>query len=72
MKNFHFSPNERDVAHKQHAEHLLDMIQIELFNKFKESHCDIDIPINIFVKIKSWNVRPITMCDTLFSLHVEF
>jgi hypothetical protein len=49
------------------------MTQVELFNKFKESHHDIDIPINTFVKLKPWYVRPITIHDMCCChYHVEF
>ena len=56
-----------------HVKHLLEITQVELGNKFKESLHDIGIPINTFVKLKPWYVRPITICDMYcHHYHVEF
>ena len=41
------------------------MIQIQLFNKFKDEHREVNFSINTFVQQNPWYVRPIT-------IHVEF
>ena len=49
------------------------MTQIELFNKFKEEHNEVNISVNTFVQQKPWYVKRITICDTCFCpYHVEF
>ena len=47
------------------------MTQIQLFNKFKDEHSELNLSINTFVQQKPWYVRPITIHDTC-CYHVEF
>jgi hypothetical protein len=59
--------------YEEHAKHILDTTQIELFNKFIEENCGINVSINIFVQQKPWYVKPITVHDTCCCrYHVEF
>ena len=49
------------------------MNQIQLFNKFKDEHIEVNLSINTFVQHKPWYVRPITIRDTCCCCyHVEF
>ena len=49
------------------------MNQIQLFNKFKDEHKEVNLSTNTFVQHKIWYVRPITICDTCCChYHVEF
>ena len=49
------------------------MNQIQLFNKFKDEHREVNFPINTFVQLTPCNVRLITICDTFCRrYHVEF
>ena len=49
------------------------MTQIELFNKFKEEHNEVNMSINTFVQKKLWYIKPIIVCDTCCCrYHVEF
>ena len=49
------------------------MSQIQLFNKFKDEHSELNLSINTFVQQKPWYVRPITIRDTCCCCyHVEF
>ena len=49
------------------------MTQIQLYNKFKDEHIEVNLSINTFVKQKPWYVRPITIHDTCcFRYRVEF
>ena len=49
------------------------MNQIQLFNKFKDEHSELNLSINTFVQQKPWYVRPITIRDTCCCrYHVEF
>jgi hypothetical protein len=66
----------RRIARKQyeeHPKHILSMTQIELFNKFKEEHKEVNFFINTFVQQKPWFIRPIIVRDTCCCrYHVEF
>ena len=49
------------------------MTQIQLFNKFKDEHREVNLSINTTIQHKPWYVRPITIRDTCcFRYHVEF
>ena len=49
------------------------MTQIQLFNKFKDEHKEVNLSINTFVQHKPWYVVPITIRDTCHChYHVEF
>ena len=49
------------------------MTQIQLFNKFKDEHSELNLSINTFVQQKPWYVIPITIRDTCCChYHVEF
>ena len=49
------------------------MNQIQLFNKFKDEHREVNLSINTFVQQKSRYVKPITIRDTwCCRYHVEF
>ena len=49
------------------------MTQIQIFNKFKDEHSELNLSINTFVQQKPLYVRPITIHDTCFChYHVEF
>jgi len=71
VENSPVSLNVRDVVwqwitqgrYESHAKHLLEMIQVKLFDKFIKSHCDINIPIITFVKLKTWYVMSIIVRD---------
>ena len=60
VENYHVSPNARDVLwrritrnqYENHEKDILEMTWIELFNKFKEDHNEVDISINTFLKQK--------------------
>ena len=74
-------PNEKNVfsieylkqVHKNHAKHIKEVTQVEMFNNFIESNVDVKISISTFVKLKPWYVRPITVRDTcLCRYHIEF
>jgi hypothetical protein len=81
MKNSRVSPKARDVMrrritrnqYEEHAKHILDTTQIELFNKFIEENHGINVSISTFVQQKPWYVKPITVRDTCCChYHVEF
>ena len=81
MKNSYVSTKVRDMMwrritwnqYEEHAKHILDTTQIELFNKFKEENHEIRVSISAFFQQKPWYVKPITVCDTCFCCyHVEF
>ena len=49
------------------------MNQIQLFNKFKDEHREVNLSINTFVQQNPWYVIPVTICDTCcFLYHVQF
>ena len=58
VENYRVSPNERDVIrcriskiqYEIHPKHILEMTQIQLFNKFKDQHSELNMSINTFVK----------------------
>ena len=59
--------------YETHAKHILEMTQIQLFNKFKDEHSELNLSINTFVQHKPWYVRHIIVCDTSSCCyHVEF
>ena len=81
VANSRVSPNARDVIRRRisrnqyesHPKHILEMTQIELFNKYKDEHKEAIVSINTFVQQKPWYVRPITVRDTCCCrYHVEF
>ena len=56
-----------------HPKHILEMNQIQLFNKFKDEHREVNLSINTFVQQNPWYVIPITIRDTCcFHYHVQF
>ena len=72
VKNSRVSPNARAVIQHRisrnqyeiHPKYILEMIQIQLFNKFKDEHREVNLSINTFVQHKPWYARPITIHDT--------
>ena len=59
--------------YESHEKHILEITQIELFNKFKEKQSGVNMSISTFVQQKPWYVKPITVRDTCFyHYHVEF
>ena len=49
------------------------MNQIQLFNKFKDEHREVNLSINTFVQQNPWYVIPITIRDTCYCrYHAEF
>lgn len=81
MKISCVSPKGRDVMqwritqnqYEEHAKHILDTAQVELFNKFIEENHGINVSISTYVQQKPWYVKPITVRDTCCSCyHVEF
>ena len=57
VENSRVSPNARDVIRRRisqnqyeiHPKHILEMTQIQLFNKFKDEHREVNLSINTFV-----------------------
>ena len=81
LEHSRVSPNSRDVIRQRvsrniyeiHPKHIMEMTQVQLFNKFKEDHRGINMSITIFVQQKPWYVRPITIHDTCCCrYHVQF
>ena len=72
------SPNSRDVIQQRvsrnvYPKHIMEMKQVQLFNKFKEDHGGINMSITTFVQQKPWYVRPITIRDTCYRCyHLQF
>jgi hypothetical protein len=81
LKEYRVSPHTLDVLqwriarkqYEEHPKHIFPMTQIELFNKFKEEHKEVNISINTFVQQKPWFSRHIIVRDTrCCRYHVEF
>ena len=74
LEHSRFSPNSRDVIRKRVSQniyeslrkHIMEMTQVQLFNKFKEDHRGINMSIITFLQQKPWYDRPITIHDTCF------
>ena len=72
MTNSCVSSNTRDVLQQRttpnqyelHEKHILAINQLELFNKFKEEHSEVNMSFTTFVQQNPWYVRPISVRDT--------
>ena len=51
---------------------MMEMTQVQFFNKFKEDHHGINMSITTFVQQKPWYVRHFTIRDTCCRYHVQF
>ena len=81
LEHARVSPNSRDVIRQILSQnvyeicpkHIMEMTQVQLFNKFKHDHRGINMSITTFLQQKPWYVRPITIRDTCgCHYHVQF